>query len=353
MLGVCAIPAAAYFLLLFLVPQSPRWLVQRNRSEEAKKVLRKIGGEKYSEITLTEIVKHIEKDKTRSKANFRDLFSREMKLIMIIGLGIAALQQISAINAILYYSTLIFQATGGGSDAAFMNAAIIGIVNLVFTIIAMSLIDRLGRKPLLVIGLTGIIIAYFISSMAFYQATYKITPDNRAKIEVQLTQSGMSTSTIVEIDKGLTNLDGKEYTSEVAFFNTVKENVGNSYDSIRSTVLQYSINMNAVLLLVGILLFIASFAISLGPVTWALLSEIFPNRIRGLAISIAGTFNALVSAIVINVFPVELATFGTGLSFLIFGILCALGLVFVLKYVPETKGKSLEEIQDMLEIRKN
>jgi MFS family permease len=143
----------------------------------------------------------------------------------------------------------------------------------------------------------------------------------------------------------------KEYTNEIAFYNAVKENTGTEYSAVKDTVLQNSINMNAFLVLIGILLFIGSFAISLGPVTWALLAEIFPNRVRGLAISIAGTFNALVSTIVITIFPIELATIGTGNSFLIFAVLCAAGLLFVLKYVPETKGKSLEEIQDMLEIK--
>ncbi len=349
MLGIGVIPAFLYLGLLLFVPQSPRWLVQKKRTNEAKIILKKIGGEVYSTLTLGEIEDHIEKDRARPKAYFRDLLSREMRLIMIIGLGIAALQQISAINAILYYATLIFQTTGGGRDSAFMQAAIIGIVNLVFTLVAMALIDRLGRKPLLIIGLTGIICAYLISSFAFFQANYSVSPDSVYKIEILLTQNGSSSSTINRVKDGLLKIEGKTFDSELAFFNEVKSNIGSSYDETRSVILQFSIHMNAMLVLIGILLFIASFAISLGPVTWALLSEIFPNRIRGLAISIAGTFNALVSTIVITVFPIGLANFGTGLSFMVIAILCGIGLVFVLKYVPETKGKSLEEIQDMLE----
>ncbi len=353
MLGVGAIPAIAYLLLLIIVPQSPRWLVQNNRSVEANKVLTKIGGEEYSKFTLGEIEKHIEKDRNRPKAYFKDLLSRDMRLIMIIGLGIAALQQISAINAILYYATLIFQTTGGGRDSAFMQAAIIGIVNLVFTIIAMTMIDKLGRKPLLIIGLSGIICAYLISAFTFFNATYSITPESVHSIEIQLSQNGLKNDKIETIKTGLEKIEGKTFTNEVVFFNAVKSNIGNSFSDVKNTILQFSIKMNAMLVLIGILLFIASFAISLGPVTWALLAEIFPNRIRGLAISIAGTFNALVSTIVVTVFPIELEKLGTGLSFLIFAVLCAFGLLFVIKYVPETKGRSLEEIQDMLEVQRH
>lgn len=353
MLGVGVVPALAYFFLLFLIPQSPRWLVQRNRKNEALDVLKKIGGDNYAEETLVEIEKNIKKDKTRPKAYFKELFSKNMRLTMIVGLGIAALQQISAINAILYYAPIIFETTGGGRDAAFMQAVIIGLVNLVFTIIAMTMIDKLGRKPLLIIGLCGIIAAYSLSAFAFSQATYKINAQSIDKIAVELSTSGMPSASVIQVKSGLTSISEKEYNSEITFFDAVKSISGNSYKDIKNTVLQNGIHMNSFMVLFGILLFIASFAISLGPVTWALLSEIFPNRIRGLAISIAGTFNALVSAIIVTIFPAELAKFGTGATFMIFALLCALGLLFVIKYVPETKGKSLEEIQEMFENKNN
>ncbi len=350
MLAMGAIPALLYFILLFIVPQSPRWLVLKNRIEEAKLVLTKLGNSEYAEYTLKEIKEHIEKDKDKPKAYFKQLFSKEMKIIMLVGLGIAALQQISAINAILYYSSLIFQTAGGGKDTALLQAVLIGVVNLIFTIAAMTFIDRLGRKPLLIIGLTGIIIAYVMAGMAFHRATYKITPESIDKIVLALQKDKIDSEKIASMVNGLARMTNVEYNNEVAFFKDVKTNVGSSYEEVKEVILQNSIHIQALLVLVGILLFIASFAISLGPVTWALLSEIFPNRIRGLAISVAGTFNALVSTIVITVFPMELAIIGTANSFFIFAILCTAGLLFVLKYVPETKGKSLEEIQDMFEL---
>ncbi|MBN2485420.1 MAG: sugar porter family MFS transporter [Bacteroidales bacterium] len=353
MLGVGAIPAVLYFLLLFLVPSSPRWLAQRGRADEAKKILSRIGGDSYANATLKEIENSIEKDKNREKAYFKELFSPAMKWILIIGLGIAALQQLSAINAILYYAPIIFETAGGGRDAAFMQAVIIGLVNLVFTIVAMFLIDRLGRKPLLVMGLTGIIIAYVLSSYAFFQAEYKITDESVATISAELAKENKLTpENTISLTTALESMKDINYSSEIAFFSAVKEKTGELYNNdIKNLVLKNSINMNAILVLVGILLFIASFAISLGPVTWALLSEIFPNRIRGLAISVAGTFNALVSATIVTVFPMELAVFGSGTTFAIFAVICLAGLLFVLKFIPETKGKSLEQIEDQLTMR--
>ncbi|MBN2275794.1 MAG: sugar porter family MFS transporter [Bacteroidales bacterium] len=348
MLGVGVIPAVLYFLLLMFVPQSPRWLVVRSRAKDARKVLRKIGGEVYADFTIGEIQDNIEKDKNRPKAYFRELLNPRFRLILVIGLGIACIQQLSAINAILYYAPIIFEAAGGGRDAAFMQSVILGVVNVVFTVAAMFLIDRIGRKPLLVIGLSGIILAYILSSFAFFKADYTITPGSLNKIETEMSAKGLDKQDIFSVKSSLSPMLDKKYKREVEFFNEVRINTGAIYAETKNIILKNSIHMNSYLVLAGILLFIASFAISLGPVTWALLSEIFPVRIRGLAISVAGTFNALVSAVIITIFPIELAKFGSGLTFAVFAVLCALALLFVWRYIPETKGISLEEIEKRL-----
>jgi sugar porter (SP) family MFS transporter len=348
MLGVGAVPALLYFLLLFLVPQSPRWLIQRNRKSEAVSILSKIGGDLYSREVSLEIQLAIENDSKRSKTYFRELFSKEAKMVLIIGLGIAFLQQISAINAILYYAPIIFETAGNGRNAAFMEAVMLGLVNVVFTVVSMFLIDRLGRKPLLIIGLTGIILAYVMSSAAFYRADYQITPQTVQKVETVLAEHKTDPKNIAQCISGIEKMQNKTYSSELAFFKDVKINTAEYYPVIKETVLKSSIHINAYLVLIGILLFMASFAISLGPVTWALLSEIFPMRVRGLAISVAGTFNALVSAAVVTIFPTELATLGSGNTFAIFAVICLCGLLFVIRFIPETKGKSLEELEKEL-----
>ena len=313
-------------------------------------VLHKLGNDAYVQETISMIDSHIKKDSNRPKAYFSELFKKPMLSILCIGLGIAAIQQLSAINAILYYAPIIFEMTGGGKDAAFMQAVIIGLVNLVFTIVAMTMIDKFGRKPLLIIGLTGIVMAYCISAFAFSQAKYCLSDRSIQAIALKVSEQKQNPALGERLRLDLGQLAQKEYTSEITFFDAVKQHSGSLYKDIKSSALQKGIQMPAMLVLIGILLFIAAFAISLGPVTWALLSEIFPNRVRGLAISIAGTFNALVSAIVVTVFPAELAMIGTGATFLIFAGICALSLLFVIRFVPETKGKSLEEIQEMFEM---
>jgi sugar porter (SP) family MFS transporter len=348
MLGIGVIPAVLYLVLLFFVPSSPRWLAQKGRMEDARKVLHRVAGDEYAAVTLKEIEENIQKDQKREKSYFSQLFTREMRWIMLIGLGIAFFQQITAINAILYYAPIIFETAGGGRDAALMQAIIIGLVNLVFTVVAMFFIDKLGRKPLLIIGLSGIVVAYILCSSAFFQAEYKIDQPAIEKIALQLPKDKFNEQQILEIKTELTPLIGKQFTGELDFYKNVEQSTGTYFKDVKDTVLKNSITMNAMLVLIGILIFIGAFAISLGPVTWALLSEIFPNRIRGLAISVAGTFNALVSTLVVTVFPMELAKFGSALTFALFAVLACIGLLFVLKYVPETKGKSLEELEKML-----
>ena len=145
MLGVEAIPAIIYFLALFAVPRSPRWLIQRlNLVKIAEKTLIKIGGKEYAQLTIEEIQRGIAKKE--AKGTFSDLFSSRMKTIMIIAFGIAFFQQITGINAIFYYAPTIFEQAGGSTDSSFLQAIVVGLTNLVFTLVAIRLIDKLGEN---------------------------------------------------------------------------------------------------------------------------------------------------------------------------------------------------------------
>ena len=169
MLGVETIPAFIYFLALFTVPRSPRWLIQKlNLVEVAKKILIKIGGKEYAEITIDEIQRGIAKK--QKAGTFADLFSNRMATIMIIAFGIAFFQQITGINAIFYYAPTIFEQAGGSTDSSFLQAIVVGLTNLVFTLVAIRLIDKLGRKPLLIIGTSAMTIALTMATMAFKAA---------------------------------------------------------------------------------------------------------------------------------------------------------------------------------------
>ncbi|MDN3642278.1 sugar porter family MFS transporter [Lutimonas halocynthiae] len=336
MLGVEAIPAMFYFIALFAVPRSPRWLIQRlNLVKIAEKVLIKIGGKEYAQLTIEEIQRGIAKKE--AKGTFSDLFSSRMKTIMIIALGIAFFQQITGINAIFYYAPTIFEQAGGSTDSSFLQAIVVGLTNLVFTLVAIRLIDKLGRKPLLIIGTTAMTIALTMATLAFNNATYDINSSTLEKIENQ------------EMKTALTALEGETYNSQNEIFEAVGPLLNEAQlFSFKRNEIKNFISINATMVLIAILLYVAAFAISLGPVMWTLLSEIFPGNIKGIAISVVGFFNSLVSYTVTQFFPWELTNLGPTVTFAIYAGMALLSLVFVKKYVIETKGKSLEEVEELL-----
>ncbi|MGB5385654.1 MAG: sugar porter family MFS transporter, partial [Eudoraea sp.] len=181
MLGVEAIPAAIYFLTLFTVPRSPRWLITKlNNVKLARKILVKIGGEEYAELTIAEILRGI--DLQEEKGRISDFFKYRNRNIMIIALGIAFFQQITGINAVFYYAPTIFEQAGGSTDSSFLQAIVVGLTNLVFTLVAIWLIDRLGRKPLLLIGTTFMTIALLMAALAFNNATYDFNDKTLDKV---------------------------------------------------------------------------------------------------------------------------------------------------------------------------
>jgi sugar porter (SP) family MFS transporter len=275
MLAVQVIPAVLYFTLLLFVPESPRWLLMKRRDGEALQVLSRVAGEREAQANLQTIrASLLEKPVSRG---FRGLTGRRMRFVMLVALGLAFFQQITGINAVFYYLPTIFAQAGGGLNDAFGQAVIVGLVNLGMTFVAIWLVDRLGRKPLLIAGIAGMALSLLVISWAFGQAT-----------------------------------------------------------------------MNAPLVLAAIIGFVASFAISLGPVMWVLLSEIFPTEQRAAAISVAGFFNSLVSATVTFIFPWALSALKPSGTFLAFGLMASAALLFTLLFVPETKGRTLEELEQDL-----
>lgn len=290
MLGVEAVPALFYFLALFFVPESPRWLLMRNRGEEALSTMKKASGAEQAARDIESVQEALKMEASQAKPGLRELFQPAMKLVLLIGITIAVLQQITGINSVFFYAPKIFELSGIGTDAAFMQAVLVGLVNLVFTVLAILFVDKLGRRPLLIAGLGLIAFCMLLLAYGFGSATYTAEGE------------------LLEI--------------------------------------------NPMLILVGILGFVAGFAISLGPVMWVLFSELFPNRIRGIAISFVGLINSAVSFGVQLVFPWELENFGPSTTFLIYGLFAVAGLLFVMKVLPETKGRSLEELEAELVYKK-
>jgi MFS family permease len=338
MLGIEFVPATIYFFLLIFIPQSPRWLVMKGRYDEALKVMQRFDDDDNAEKVINEIKDNVSKvSAPKQKTPIKDLFLPAMKLVLTIGIVIAVLQQITGINSVFFYAPMIFEQSGIGTDAAFIQAILVGLTNVVFTIVAMVLIDKLGRKPLLIIGISFITISMFLLAYGFNTARYQLTDASVSKLPTEINKVQLAP------------IMNKSYKSDTEFKNVVKTTMGEEIEKkYESEFISASITMNPTLILIGILGFVAAFAISLGPVMWVLFSELFPNAIRGTAISFVGFINSAISFLVQLVFPWELATLGSSGTFLLYGIFALIGLAFIWKLLPETKGRSLEELEAIL-----
>lgn len=337
MLGLELLPAVLYFGLLFIVPESPRWLIMKNREEESFYVLNRVSSEQQAKKDMHAIKESILEKQDKTKVPFSELFKPALRLVLTIAIIVAVLQQITGINSVFFYAPMIFEQSGIGTNASFSQAILVGVTNLVFTVLAILFIDRFGRKMLLGIGLTGIAISMFVLSYGFHSATYTLNPKSIDELAVHIDRSELS------------GLMGKTFYSDVEFKNAIVESFGEEGSKqVESDLITAAIDINALLILLGIIGFVASFAISIGPVMWVLFSELFPNYIRGLAISFVGFINSGISFLVQLVFPWELSVLGSSLTFFIYGLFAAIGLVFVIRLLPETKNKSLEELEKIL-----
>jgi MFS transporter, SP family, arabinose:H+ symporter len=394
MLGIEIVPAILYFLGVLFIPESPRWLIMTGKEAKGIETLAKVGGVEYAQNEANEIKKNLGVNKEESLSTQASyFFSKKMRLIMIISFGLGILQQFSGINAILYYAPMVFESAGGGRDAAFLQAVVLGLVFLVMTVVSMFLIDRIGRKPLLYLGVGLMALSLTFTGLLFKNAIYvvdskQITASANTILEADLwAEAKRSNSALMNYDSiamdnlkasfikknelistvsldipsvlplienknnfisKMKNISGNTFSDELAFYKGIDDTLAGSdlkADSYKPSLLKDGIKINSLWVLISILGFIAGFSISLGPVMWAMFSEIFPNRIRGFAISAAGTINAISSFLVATFFPIQLAKLGSANTYFIYAGFMFFCLWFTWKYIVETKGKSLEELE--------
>jgi sugar porter (SP) family MFS transporter len=265
------VPAGLFFLLAFLIPESPRYLIKAGNMVKAKSILGRIGGGVYAEEEQQNIEQNLKA--AAVKADKRELLSPKLKPVLVLGIVLAVFQQWCGINVIFNYAEEIFTAAGYSVGDMLFNIIITGTVNLIFTLFAMRVVDSWGRRRLMLAGSGGLALIYFI--------------------------------------------------------------LGGSY----------LLQLQGFVVLILVLLAIATYAMTLAPVTWVVLSEIFPNRVRGAAMAVATT--ALWSAcfVLTYTFPILNNLLEAGGTFWLYAMICLFGLLFILKKLPETKGKSLEEIE--------
>ena len=270
MFGFGALPAVVFQALLFLVPESPRWLTKQGRQDEAMAILARVSGPDQARLQMDEIHSTL----ATESGSIGQLFQPGIRVALTIAVVLAVLQQITGINVVLYYAPEIFKTAGLKATQAIGDTVIVGIVNAAFTLVAIWVVDRLGRKPLLLIGSVGMGLSLALLGRAFYRE-----------------------------------------------------------------------NFEGPWVLVFTLAYVASFAMALGPVVWVVMAEIFPTAIRGRAMSIATVCLWIACYLVSQTFPWMLEQLGGALTFWFYAAVCAVALVFVAACVPETKGKTLEEIE--------
>ncbi|NDW18818.1 MFS transporter [Dysgonomonas sp. 216] len=267
------VPAILFFILAFIIPESPRWLVANQKKDAARKVFAKIGGDKYADKELNEI---LISSNNEEKTDWKALFRPNVRRVLIIGIVLAVFQQWCGINVIFNYAHEIFSAAGYTVSDVLMNIVVTGVTNLIFTFVAIYTVDRWGRRALMFVGSAGLALIYITLGTFYY---FEIT--------------------------GLP-------------------------------------------MLLLVVLAIACYAMSLAPIVWVVLSEIFPNRIRGAAMAVSTFFLWVASFLLTYTFPLLNESLGASGTFWIYGGICVAGFLFIRSQLPETKGKSLEEIEKEL-----
>jgi len=379
-----AFPAALFFLLLLTVPESPRWLIGKEQTEKAKSILGKLGtdGDRTVDEEAEVIRIAIEEEKKYGKAVF---FTPRLWFPITLAICIAAFNQLSGINAVLYYAPTVFSMAGAGEELAMFLPVVIGLTNLIFTMAAMAVIDSFGRKKLMIAGSIGYILSLGVVAAAFmmYAAEFKVSTANFAVKEAQEKveqlqraydavpndfNEGELKNALVDCIEALEAaydarhkaITGRDINQDIGLI-TAHDRSGDDIETLKSHVegmtsredfdLTPTVPMAGILIvLVGLMAFIASHAFGQGAVIWVFLSEIFPQEVRAQGTALGCFTHWFFAALVTQLFPPLLGLLGPSNIFFLFSGCMVLQLIWVLTLMPETKQVPLEEMQKRLGI---
>lgn len=336
MLGFELIANVIWIAMLVKIPKSPRWLIKRERVAEAKPILAKIQPASEIEPAIAQIQESLAKDpKTSPLQQLKILFSGKMSFVVWLAVVYAVVQGATGMNAVNFFAPIVFEQIGMSTDGAFFQTIIFGAIGVLFTIIAITLVEKLGRRFLTLAGLTLVVIAHGSSWYGFNSATYDLSSAAITEIAAE----GVDTTK-------LEKFSGKTYTSDVA----IKADLASIYTAkelplVNGPIINATIDINPYLVLFGIFAFMAAFSVSIGPIMWVIFSEIFPISVRSVALPFAALVQTFAAVAITKLFPWQLENLGAANTFLTYAVVGLVGLVLMSFILPETKGKSIEQIE--------
>lgn len=326
-------------LTLTKLPESPRWLMKKGYKEEAIAVIRKVTPENEVNAVVAEIEENLAKTDHSIPlgAQLKILFSPRMKTILTIGIGLALVQSFSGMGAVSYYSPMIFEQVGLGENNAFFQTTLLGLISIFFAMIAMKLVDKAGRRTLLLIGLLTIALSHLTIWYGFSSANYHISSEKIVSLESRVDTAPLQ------------SLEGQTFTSDRDFKDAIRPLYSDQEMTLNEgAFINAFIQLNPWMIVTAIFVFKAAFFFSIGPMMWVVFSEITPNLVRSIAIPCFGLVASLAAFFVQRFFPWQLTTFGAANTFLMYAICSSIGILLVLFILPETKNKSIEEIESLL-----
>ena len=358
MFGIEAVPAALFFALLFTVPESPRWQIGKGQIDKAKRTLRKLGTDE--ERTVEEDVRVIQIAIEEETRNAREaFFTPRLWFPITLAICMAAFNQLSGINAVLYYAPTIFSMAGASTEMAFFFPVVIGLTNLIFTMVAMAIIDSFGRKKLMIVGSIGYITSLVVVGLAFmiYAPQFSVSIANFAAQEAQQKVEQAQRALIAAPEDTKVFWQGEldkaqgDYALVAEAAIVAQNKVGIQQAQKVEDLSAATVPLAGILtILVGLMVFIASHAVGQGACIWVFIGEIFPNKVRAQGQALGCSVHWILCATISFLFPPLLAILGPTSIFFVFSGFMVLQLIWVIGIMPETKQVPLEEMQKKLKI---